>query len=217
MYINVISSYSRRPEVYASAKIEASLIGQLCRNHQNNKQTFLFNIIIFNIMSSNNCEISYAFKCVVITCHSIYKIGFVDIERQIEMKNRIAVVIYQKAVERVDNKNFNDLLTHCNNNSRFEKSIRVFNNSVKSAKMREIMLKHSNLQLYTAVMNQENIKISNQKRFFRSFIERVQHKHQHTSQHTSFKSEKINELIRDKIIKKFRINVDEISKKKDFL
>ena len=165
--------YSRRSKVCADAKNYASSIWQLCRNHQINKQTLLFNIIIFNIMSSNECEIFYVFRCAVITCRFIYRTSFKNIERQTSVKKRIAVNIYQKAVNDADNECFNDFLNHCVDAAREKKFVRVVNDSVKSAKIRKTLLKHSNLQSYTIVFDQKNIKMSDQKRFSHSFIERV--------------------------------------------
>ena len=184
--------------------------------NQNNKQNLLFNFIISLTMTPHIPQTSYALRCAVITCHAIYKTSFVEIERQIGVKTRTANDIWLRAVERAGNKDFNDLLTHCGDAPHVERPVRVANGSAKSAEMREAILKHSNLQPYTAVMNQKNIEIPDQKRPSRSLIERVQHEHQHTSQHTSSKGEEVGELVRGKIAKKPRINADEASNRKDF-
>ena len=163
-------------------------------------------------MTFNTHEISYALRCAVITCHRIYETSFIDIYRQIGVHQRTAAGIYQKAVERAGNEDFNDLLTHCGDAPRQGRPTRVANGSDLSASMREAMLKHSNLQPYTAVLDQENIEIPGQKRPSRSLIERVQHEHQHTSS----KGEEIGELIRGRMAKKPCTNADETSNRKEF-
>ena len=167
-------------------------------------------------MSSNGCEISYALRCAVITCRSLYNSTFIDIERKTGVKERTAANIYKKAVTDAGNEDFNDLLNHCTDKPREGRPTRIPNGSAKSAEIREAMLKHSNLQPYTAVFDQENIEVPGQKRPSRSLIERVQHEHQHTSQHTSSKGEEVGELVRVRMAKKPRTNADEASHRKDF-
>ena len=74
------------------------------------------------------------------------------------------------------------------------------------------MLKHSNMQPYIAVMNQKNVDILDKKRSSRSLIERIQHEHQHLDE----KNHEMNELMRERVAKKSRIDAKHDKKKRAF-
>ena len=162
-------------------------------------------------MISHDFEIIYAFRCVIITCHCFYDSSFEEIETKTKMKKLIAKNIYKKTRFRIENDDFNDLFQNCENVKRIERFTRVKNDNVTSTKIKKIMLKHSNMQSYIVVMNQKNVDIFDKKRFSRSLIERIQHEHQHFDE----KNHEMNELMRERIAKKSRIDAKH-DKKKSF-
>ena len=163
-------------------------------------------------MVSHDSEIIYALRCAIITNHCLYDSSFEKIETKTRMKKLIAKNIYKKIRFRAENDDFNDLFQNCENVKRTERSTRVKNDSVTSTKIKKIMLKHFNMQSYIAVMNQKNVDIFDKKRFFRFLIERIQHEHQHLDK----KNHEMNELMRERIAKKFRIDAKHDKKKKVF-
>ena len=163
-------------------------------------------------MISHDSEIIYALRCVIITDHCLYGSNFEKIETKTKVKKLIAKNIYKRVRFRAENDNFNDLFQNCENVKRTERSTRVKNDSVTSTEIKKIMLKHSNMQSYIAVMNQKNVDILDKKKFSRFLIERIQHEHQHLDE----KNHEVNELMRERIAKKLRIDVEH-DKQKEFL
>ena len=163
-------------------------------------------------MTFHDSEIIYAFRCVIITDHCLYDSNFEEIEAKTKMKKLIAKNIYKKIRFRAENDDFNDLFQNCEDVKRIKRLTRVKNDNVTSTEIKKIMLKHFNMQLYIAVMNQKNVDIFDKKKFSRFLIERIQHEHQHLDK----KNHEMSELIRERVAKKFRIDVEYDKEKKSF-
>lgn len=109
----------------------------------------------------------------IVILRLIEKRSFKKIEAKIEVKKNIVARIMLRTIARVENENFNDVLTCVDNIDRLGRSERVSNNTQLSSNIRNAILKHSHLKSHVAVLDQENIDISSQKRLSRSLIERI--------------------------------------------
>ena len=163
-------------------------------------------------MPSHDVETLYELRVAIIVCHCLYDETFKAIEGKIGVTIRIAQKIYQRVCDRAENDDFNDFFCCFADLERVNKSNRVFESTEFSRTMKKFMLKHFNLQPFIAILNQENVEIFDKKRFSRSLIERVQHEHEHFNEN----GKRVSEFVRDKIAKKFRIEVDDDKQRKSF-
>ena len=127
-------------------------------------------------------EIVYEIRCVVITCRILFECTYPQIEEKLEVKQRTAQALIQRAVNRAKCTDIFEVLACIRSMNRSDAPQRVENGSKTSADMRKAILRYSDMKPHEAVIDQENISIPGMpadKRLARSIIERVAHIHEH--------------------------------------
>ena len=127
-------------------------------------------------------EIVYEIRCVVITCRILFECTYSQIEEKLEVKQRTAQALIQRAVNRAECTDIFEILVCIRFMNRSDASQRIENDSKISADLRKAILRYSDMKFHETMIDQENISIpdmSADKRLTRSIIERIAHIHEH--------------------------------------
>ena len=82
-------------------------------------------ILYTYIMAPYGNEISLQLRVAVAICRLLYLEEFQEIERKIGVNARIAAAIMRRAIDRVGNKDFNDILTYIGNANRVGSPVQI--------------------------------------------------------------------------------------------
>lgn len=153
-------------------------------------------------MSTRGSEVSLSLRHAIVTCRLLFDCTFDVIERKIDVQSMTTTKIMRETQKRVGNNDFQDVLACVENAKDREPLSRVSNDTQLFANIRNVMLKHSHAQSIKTIIDKENIDISSRKRLFRFLIEIVQHRHTHVDENDQL----IKKIVRERVVKKSRIN-----------
>ena len=130
-------------------------------------------------------EIDLFLRYAIIIDKLFYYFFWAKIEQKIEIKAYIVAKIIHKAIEKIENENFHDVLACVKNIKGRDLITRILDDLKLSSNIRNVFLKHSYISFTKVIFNKENINILeirkcckcmlfiNTQRSSRAFLERV--------------------------------------------
>ena len=124
-------------------------------------------------MAQPRNHISLELRCVVATYRLLYGSTFEQIEQKTGVHEKTAQRLMQRAIQRIGNEDFNDILACLGDANKSKRPVRIVEGSLASRLARQAILKHPTNSPLEAVIGKENICILSKRKPLRSFIERI--------------------------------------------